>query len=63
MIKSNYQLNDKELEALEAFLSKLPKKYKYKPVEVIFDSTNGIGIDITVRVGDKSKNITDYDTW
>jgi len=59
----NYQLNDKELEELDKFLAKLPKKLKNKPVKIIFDRGSGIGIGVTVEVEGRQKNITDYSVW
>jgi len=58
-----FELSPKEVQAYEKFLEKLPKKYRGKPIEIIFSTGNGIGTGITVRVGDKSEDITDYDTW
>jgi len=60
---SRFELLPKELEAAEKFLAKLPKKYKYKNTELIFSSGSGIGVSVTIRVGDREKDITDYGMW
>jgi F0F1-type ATP synthase delta subunit len=58
-----FELSEKEHQAAEEFMKKLPKKYKYKKVELIFSRDSGIGVGITIRVGDREKDITDYATW
>ena len=63
MPQSKFELTQKEIEAAENFLAKLPKKYKYKDTELIFSSGSGIGVGIKIRVGDREKDITDYSTW
>lgn len=59
----NFKLTEKETEACDKFLEKLPKKYKYLPVQLLFKNDSGIGTSIIIIVGDKSKDITDYDSW
>ena len=58
-----FELSPKEVLSYENFIEKLPKKYKNMPKILIFSFGNGIGTGIAVCVGDKSKDITDYDTW
>lgn len=59
-----FELSPKEVQSYEKFIEKLSEKYKNTPIEIIFVNTrNGIGSSVIVRVGNKSKNITDYDTW
>jgi hypothetical protein len=58
-----FELNEKEVELYNEFMKKLPKKYKSMTRQFIFHEGNGIGIGITIKVGDKEKNITDYSSW
>jgi len=63
MNAKNLELNEVEKENAQNFLNKLPKRLKYSDVELIFSNGAGIGIGITIKVGDKSKDITDYTSW
>jgi len=58
-----FDLSEKEHQAAEEFIKKLPKKYKHEDKMLIFSGKSGIGVSVTIRVGDREKNITDYDTW
>ena len=58
-----FELSPKEVQAYEKFLEKLPKRYRGKPIEIIFSTGNGIGTGVKVKVLNKEKDITDYDTW
>jgi len=58
-----FELSPKEVLKYEKFLEELSMDYRNKPIEIIFSTGSCIGIGITVRVGDKSENITDYDNW
>ena len=58
-----FELSEKEHQAAEEFIKKLPKKYKNEDVTLTFSRKSGIGVSVTIRVGNKEKNITDYDTW
>jgi hypothetical protein len=63
MIRSKFELNENEVKAAEKFIAKLPKRYKNESKKMIFDFGNGIGIGVSIKVGDREKNITDYNTW
>lgn len=57
-----FTLNDIELENYNKWEKKLPKKYMKSPISFIFTYT-GIGIAISVKRGNKEKDITDYSCW
>jgi len=59
----DFELSEMEYQAAEEFIKKLPKKYKYEDVTLIFSRKSGIGVGITIRVGNREKDITDYSTW
>lgn len=58
-----FELNEKEVQAYEKFMAGLPKKYRSMPKEIIFSIGSGIGVAVSVRVGDKINDITDYNSW
>ena len=58
-----YELTVREAEAYDKFIKELPKKYKNKTRKLIFSMGSGIGIAVTVKVGKKKKDITDYSSW
>ena len=60
---ATYELTVREAEAYDKFIKELPKKYKNKTKKIIFSMGSGIGIAVTVKVGKKKKDITDYSTW
>lgn len=60
---NRFDLLPKENEAALKFLDKLPKKYKYDDVKITFSNVAGIGRGVTIEVGPKSKDITDYDMF
>ena len=60
---TKFELNENEIKAAEEFIAKLPKRYKKESRKIIFDFGNGIGIGVTIKVGDREKDITDYSTW
>jgi len=60
---TKFELNENEAKAAEEFIAKLPKKYKKMSQELIITSGGGIGIGVTIRVGDREKDITDYNAW
>jgi len=60
---TKFELNNNEIKAYENFIKKLPKKYRNMPRDMIFSFGNGIGVGVSIRVGDKEKDITDYARW
>jgi hypothetical protein len=64
---TKFELNETEIKTAKDFIAKLPKKYKemYKngDYEFIFSPGSGIGIGVTIKVGKKEKDITDYSNW
>jgi hypothetical protein len=62
-MRTIFELNENEVKAAEEFIAKLPKRYKKESRKMIFDFGNGIGIGVTIRVGDREKDITDYNTF
>jgi len=56
-----FELNEKEEAAYIAFTKKFSNE-KLKKTKIIF-SFCGIGTGITVKVGKKKKDITDYSSW
>jgi hypothetical protein len=60
---TKFELSPKEVEAYEKFVKGLPKKYRSMPKQMIFSFGNGIGVGVKIKVGDKEKDITDYNTW
>jgi len=58
-----FELNEKEVEAFNKFIKKLPKKYKNMTWQIIFSEGNGIGRCVDIKVGDKQKDIIDYSSW
>jgi len=58
-----YELTVREAEAYDKFIKELPKKYENKTRKLIFSMGSGIGIAVTVKVGKKKKDITDYSSW
>ena len=59
----NIDLTDKERQAIDEFIEKLPQKYKYKKVKLTFSGRSGIGRSVCVKVKKLKKDITDYDSW
>lgn len=57
-----FKLNDTEIESYKNWDKKLPKKYRKFYLEFIFTQTE-IGMAVTVRRGNKEKNITNYGCW
>jgi hypothetical protein len=60
---TKFELSPKEINAYESFIKKLPKKYRSMEKQMIFSFGNGIGVGVTIKVGDREKDITDYNTW
>lgn len=56
-------LTETERKAFDEFIKKLPRKYKYKKVKLIFSHGSGIGRNVYVKVKKLKRDITDYDSW